>query len=74
MMLLNSKRGLKTESSKMPSGKVDFVFRSGNGGGLTVSDPLKSPVTIVGQLDHLKKLKFEDVRGKLEPRVSADLV
>jgi hypothetical protein len=55
-------------------GNVDFVFKSGNGGGLAQSDPRETPVTIVGQLDHLKKVKFEDVKCKLAPRVTDEQV
>ena len=42
-------------------------------GSLEKSDPLKTPVTIIGQLDHLKKLAYDDVKIKLEPRVSLDV-
>lgn len=39
---------------------------------LQPSDPHQSPVLIVGQQRHLAELKFDQVRCKLEPRVSED--
>jgi len=54
--------------------KVAFMFRCGNREGLTESDPIMYPVTIVGQLDHLRTLKYSDVQNKLKPRVSKELV
>ncbi|XP_059484921.1 probable aminopeptidase NPEPL1 [Neocloeon triangulifer] len=41
---------------------------------LTKSDPQKHPVLIVGQTKHLAKLTFNDVRAKLEPRVTGDVL
>jgi len=41
---------------------------------LTASDPQKHPVLIVGQTKHLAKLNFNDVRSKLEPRVTEDVI
>nr|CAH7721266.1 unnamed protein product [Callosobruchus chinensis] len=42
-----------------------LIFRRG----LQKSDPIQSPVLILGQLRHLTQLKFDNVRSKLEPRV-----
>ena len=41
-------------------------------GGLSVSDPVSTPVIIIGQHQHLVRVSWEDIRVKLEPRVSAD--
>lgn len=38
------------------------------------SDPQKQPVIIVGQLTCLNKITFDDVRHKLEPRVTEEVV
>ncbi|XP_019869524.2 probable aminopeptidase NPEPL1 [Aethina tumida] len=46
-----------------------LIFRSG----LTKSDPHRNPVLIVGQAKHLSQLKFDDVRAKLEPRVTEEV-
>jgi probable aminopeptidase NPEPL1 len=46
-----------------------LVFRSG----LTKTDPHQSPVVIIGQVKHLTQLKFQDIRNKLEPRVTEDV-
>lgn len=45
-----------------------IVFRSQ----LQKSDPQQIPVLILGQVKHLTQLKFEDVKCKLEPRVSEE--
>nr|CAI5864546.1 unnamed protein product [Callosobruchus analis] len=39
---------------------------------LQKADPIQSPVLILGQLRHLTQLKFDNVRSKLEPRVSEE--
>ncbi|GAB0092520.1 probable aminopeptidase NPEPL1 [Sergentomyia squamirostris] len=39
---------------------------------LLKTDPHEHPVLIIGQLQHLQLLSYEDVRVKLEPRVTAD--
>ncbi|CAH2003468.1 unnamed protein product [Acanthoscelides obtectus] len=36
------------------------------------SDPMQTPVLILGQLNHLTQLKFDNVRCKLEPRVTEE--
>ncbi|KAJ3648682.1 hypothetical protein Zmor_020465 [Zophobas morio] len=46
-----------------------LVFRSG----LTKTDPHQNPVVIIGQVKHLSQLKFEDIKNKLEPRVTEDV-
>ncbi|XP_044746462.1 probable aminopeptidase NPEPL1 [Coccinella septempunctata] len=40
---------------------------------ISKSDPRKNPVLIIGQLKHLKLLKFDDIKYKLEPRVSEEV-
>ena len=40
---------------------------------LAASDPASNPVLIVGQLKNLTRLTYEDVRIKLEKRVSEDV-
>jgi probable aminopeptidase NPEPL1 len=40
---------------------------------LETSDPQKSPVTIIGQLEHLKALSYDKIKAKLEPRVSEEV-
>jgi len=40
---------------------------------LTRSDPLENPVIIIGQLKNLNRLSFNDVRVKLEPRVTEEV-
>ncbi|XP_048484164.1 probable aminopeptidase NPEPL1 isoform X2 [Plutella xylostella] len=40
--------------------------------GLSKSDPEQKPVLIVGQASHLATLTWQDVRCKLEPRVTED--
>ena len=42
-------------------------------GSLERSDPLKTPVTIIGQLEHLQSLPFNVIKTKLEPRVTEDV-
>lgn len=39
---------------------------------LTKSDPHDHPVLVVGQLPHLSALSFDDLRMKLEPRVTSE--
>lgn len=46
----------------------NLVFKSG----LTKSDPQKTPVLIIGQVKHLTQLRFNDIKPKLEPRVSEE--
>lgn len=46
-----------------------LIFRSG----LSKSDPQQIPVLILGQVKHLTQLNFQDVKCKLEPRVSKDV-
>lgn len=41
-------------------------------GQLSKSDPKEHAVLIIGQLKHLKQIKFSDVACKLEPRVSEE--
>lgn len=40
---------------------------------LTQTDPQQHPVLIIGQLRHLSLLKFDDIKIKLEPRVTANI-
>lgn len=40
--------------------------------GLTVTDPQESPVLIIGQVRHLTQLKYQQIKAKLEPRVSEE--
>lgn len=40
---------------------------------LSQSDPQSHPVLIVGQLKHLRALKFDQVACKLQPRVTAEV-
>lgn len=42
-------------------------------GTLIKSDPQQKPVLIIGQVKHLALLKFDDVKCKLEPRVSVEV-
>ena len=39
---------------------------------LTKTDPQAHPVLIIGQLHHLQALKFDDLKCKLEPRITAE--
>ena len=41
--------------------------------GQSPTDPATTPVTIIGQARHLASLAWENVRQKLEPRVSQDV-
>ena len=41
--------------------------------GLTPSDPVKIPVIILGQHQHLVRVAWEDIRAKLEPRVTQEM-
>ncbi|XP_050552084.1 probable aminopeptidase NPEPL1 isoform X3 [Spodoptera frugiperda] len=52
----------------MSNASVSIKFRAG----LTPSDPEQQPVLIVGQAAHLSALNWDDVRCKLEPRVSEE--
>ncbi|XP_026728599.1 probable aminopeptidase NPEPL1 isoform X2 [Trichoplusia ni] len=52
----------------MSNASVSIKFRWG----LTPSDPEQQPVLIVGQASHLNTLTWDDVRCKLEPRVSEE--
>lgn len=45
-----------------------LAFKSG----VTKSDPHTTPVLIIGQVKHLTKLKFSDIKPKLEPRVNEE--
>lgn len=40
--------------------------------GLSKSDPQTTPVLIIGQVKHLTQLRFNNIRAKLEPRVSEE--
>jgi len=42
-------------------------------GGLATSDPVTTPVMIVGQVKHLNRVNWETIRVKLEPRVTKEL-
>ncbi|PZC76739.1 hypothetical protein B5X24_HaOG204183 [Helicoverpa armigera] len=53
----------------MSNASVSIKIRSG----LTPSDPEQQPVLIVGQAAHLAALSWDDVRCKLEPRVSEEV-
>lgn len=46
--------------------KLDFVA------GLTITDPQETPVLIIGQVRHLTQLTYEQIKWKLEPRVSEE--
>lgn len=45
-----------------------LVFQTG----LTVTDPQETPVLIIGQVRHLTQLKYQQIKSKLEPRVSEE--
>ncbi|KAL1493754.1 hypothetical protein ABEB36_009448 [Hypothenemus hampei] len=45
-----------------------LIFKSG----LTKSDPQNVPILIVGQVKHLTRVPFNDIRPKLDPRVSEE--
>ncbi|XP_059055657.1 probable aminopeptidase NPEPL1 [Achroia grisella] len=52
----------------MSNATVNIKFRWG----LTASDPERNPVLVVGQVAHLDLLRWDDVRCKLETRVSEE--
>ena len=41
--------------------------------GLSPSDPVKSPVIIIGQHQHLARVAWDDIKVKLEPRVTQEM-
>ena len=41
--------------------------------GLCVSDPVSTPVLVIGQPKDLAKVQWEDVKAKLEPRVAKEV-
>ncbi|XP_013779517.1 probable aminopeptidase NPEPL1 [Limulus polyphemus] len=51
----------------MPKGMIKFD------GQLSVSDPHRSPVLIIGQTKHLSRTTFNDVKMKLEPKVTEEI-
>jgi hypothetical protein len=51
----------------MPSAKLQFM------GSLTQTDPHVHPVLIIGQVKNLAKIKFSDIKVKLEPRVTEEV-
>lgn len=53
----------------MSNTTVNIKFKAG----LTQSDPEVKPVLFVGQPVHLAALTWQDVRNKLEPRVSEEV-
>lgn len=40
---------------------------------LTKADPQETPVLIIGRLTNLLRLKYQDIKCKLEPRVTEDV-
>lgn len=42
-------------------------------GTLSTTDPQQNPVLFIGQVKHLASLKYDDVKCKLEPRVSEEV-
>ncbi|XP_068624954.1 probable aminopeptidase NPEPL1 [Battus philenor] len=60
---------LKYAVCRMSGGSVNVKFRWG----LSTSDPETQPVLIVGQAVHLNTFTWQDVRCKLEPRVSEEV-
>lgn len=42
-------------------------------GKLSKTDPQKNPVLFIGQVKHLTALKYENIKCKLEPRVSEEV-
>lgn len=46
-----------------------LIFR----GSLTKSDPQQIPVLILGQVKHLTQLNFQEIKCKLEPKVSKEV-
>ncbi|CAB3232434.1 unnamed protein product [Arctia plantaginis] len=53
---------------RMSNASVSIKFRWG----LSPSDPEQQPVLIVGQASHIASLTWDDVRCKLEPRVTEE--
>lgn len=51
----------------MSSAKLQFL------GSLTQTDPHVHPVVIIGQVQNLAKIKFNDIKVKLEPRVTEEV-
>ncbi|XP_021916677.1 probable aminopeptidase NPEPL1 [Zootermopsis nevadensis] len=51
----------------MPSAKLQFL------GSLTQTDPHLHPVVIIGQVKNLAKIKFSDIKMKLEPRITEEV-
>ncbi|PSN48819.1 putative aminopeptidase NPEPL1 [Blattella germanica] len=51
----------------MSSAKLQFL------GHLTPSDPQTRPVVIIGQVKNLAKVKYADIKVKLEPRVTEEV-
>lgn len=51
----------------MSSAKLQFL------GSLTQTDPSIHPVVIIGQVKNLAKIKFSDLKVKLEPRVTEEV-
>jgi len=51
----------------MSSAKLQFL------GSLTQTDPYIHPVVIIGQVKNLTKIKFSDLKVKLEPRVTEEV-
>jgi len=42
-------------------------------GGLSSSDPVSTPIIIIGQHQHLTRVAWDDIKVKLEPRVTKDI-
>lgn len=55
------------EIRTMSSAKLKFL------GSLTQTDPYVHPVVIIGQVKNLAKIKFSDLKVKLEPRVTEEV-
>lgn len=51
----------------MSSAKLQFR------GSLTQTDPHVHPVVIIGQVKNLAKIKFSDIKVKLEPRITEEV-
>ncbi|XP_013165699.1 PREDICTED: probable aminopeptidase NPEPL1 isoform X2 [Papilio xuthus] len=60
---------LKYAVCRMSTAAMNVKFHYG----LTASDPETHPVLIVGQATHLNTLTWQDVRCKLEPRVTEEV-
>lgn len=41
---------------------------------LTKTDPQDTPVLIIGRLTNLLRLKYQDIKCKLEPRVNEEVL